>query len=38
MGALDVLDRSGLWWGTALIRCTDHGHYLGEQFGRLGVD
>ena len=28
---LDALDRSGLWDDTAVIVCTDHGHYLGEK-------
>lgn len=28
---LDVLDRRGLWDTTAVIICTDHGHYLGEK-------
>lgn len=28
---LDVLDRRGLWDSTAVILCTDHGHYLGEK-------
>lgn len=28
---LDVLDRRGLWATTAVIVCTDHGHYLGEK-------
>ena len=27
---LDVLDRQGAWDDTAVILCTDHGHYLGE--------
>ena len=27
---LDALDRNGLWRHTAVIVCTDHGHYLGE--------
>jgi len=27
---LDALDRHGLWESTAVIVCTDHGHYLGE--------
>ena len=28
---LDALDRDGLWDDTAVIVCTDHGHYLGEK-------
>jgi arylsulfatase A-like enzyme len=28
---LDVLDRRALWDDTAVILCTDHGHYLGEK-------
>lgn len=28
---LDVMDRHDLWADTALILCTDHGHYLGER-------
>jgi arylsulfatase A-like enzyme len=28
---LDELDRSDLWSTTAVIVCTDHGHYLGEE-------
>src|SRR5512143_3543007 len=28
---LDVLDRRGWWETTAVIVCTDHGHYLGEE-------
>ena len=27
---LDALDRQGAWDDTAVIVCTDHGHYLGE--------
>ncbi len=27
---LDALDRQDLWSTTAVIVCTDHGHYLGE--------
>jgi arylsulfatase A-like enzyme len=36
---LDVLDRNHLWQNTAVIVCTDHGHYLGEKdlFGKPGV-
>jgi arylsulfatase A-like enzyme len=35
-GILDALDRAGLWGSTAVIVCTDHGHYLGERdaFGK----
>lgn len=33
---LDAFDRRGLWDDTALIVCTDHGHYLGEE--RAGRD
>jgi hypothetical protein len=39
-GALvDELDDSGLWDSTAVIVCTDHGHYLGERdiWGKPGV-
>jgi arylsulfatase A-like enzyme len=28
---LDVLDRRQLWDTTAVVLCTDHGHYLGEK-------
>jgi arylsulfatase A-like enzyme len=28
---LDALDRNNLWHSTALVVCSDHGHYLGEQ-------
>jgi arylsulfatase A-like enzyme len=28
---LDVLDRRHLWDTTAVVLCTDHGHYLGEK-------
>jgi arylsulfatase A-like enzyme len=28
---LDALDRNSLWDSTAVIVCTDHGHYLGEK-------
>jgi arylsulfatase A-like enzyme len=33
---LDALDRNNLWDDTAVIVCTDHGHYLGEKdlFGK----
>ena len=36
---LDVLDRRGLWESTAVVLCTDHGHYLGERdiWGKPGV-
>ena len=36
---LDVLDRRDMWHDTAVIVCTDHGHYLGEKdvFGKPGV-
>jgi arylsulfatase A-like enzyme len=36
---LDAFDAQGLWSDTALILCTDHGHYLGERdiFGKPGV-
>ena len=36
---LDAIDRRGLWDDTAVIVCTDHGHYLGEKdvFGKPGV-
>jgi arylsulfatase A-like enzyme len=36
---LDSFDRNGLWADTALVVCTDHGHYLGEHdlFGKPGV-
>jgi len=27
----DAIDRTGLWETTAVIVCTDHGHYLGEK-------
>ncbi len=35
----DVLDAKALWDDTAVIVCTDHGHYLGEKdiFGKPGV-
>jgi arylsulfatase A-like enzyme len=35
-GILAALDRGGLWDSTAVIVCTDHGHYLGERdaFGK----
>lgn len=28
---VDALERNGLWESTAVIVCTDHGHYLGEK-------
>ena len=28
---LDAIDARGLWADTAVIVCTDHGHYLGEK-------
>ena len=28
---IDTLERRGLWDSTAVIVCTDHGHYLGEK-------
>jgi len=28
---LDAIDRQNLWDDTAIIVCTDHGHYLGER-------
>jgi arylsulfatase A-like enzyme len=33
---LDALDEQDLWSSTAVIVCTDHGHYLGEE--RAGRD
>jgi arylsulfatase A-like enzyme len=30
---LDALDERGLWDSTAVVVCTDHGHYLGEVRG-----
>jgi arylsulfatase A-like enzyme len=33
---LDRLDAHDLWKDTAVIVCTDHGHYLGEYGGRFG--
>jgi arylsulfatase A-like enzyme len=36
-GLLDELDRGGLWDTTAVIVCTDHGHYLGEERATLGA-
>lgn len=36
---LDQLDATGAWDDSAVILCTDHGHYLGEHgaFGKPGV-
>jgi len=36
---LDVVDAQNLWTDTAIVLCTDHGHYLGEKdiFGKPGV-
>lgn len=36
---LDVVDRHHLWDDTAVVLCTDHGHYLGERdlFGKPSV-
>ena len=36
---LDQIDRSNIWHDTAVIVCTDHGHYLGEKdnWGKPGV-
>lgn len=36
---LDVMDRDDRWSDTAVILCTDHGHYLGERdmFGKPAV-
>ncbi len=36
---LDTLDACDLWESTAVIVCTDHGHYLGERdiFGKPAV-
>lgn len=35
-GLLDTVDELGLWDDTAVVLCTDHGHYLGERdaFGK----
>ena len=36
---LDQLDAQQLWDDTAVVLCTDHGHYLGERdaFGKPGI-
>jgi arylsulfatase A-like enzyme len=36
---LDSIEAQGLWDDTAVILCTDHGHYLGEKdiWGKPGV-
>ena len=36
---LEALDRHDLWDDTAVVLCTDHGHYLGEKdvFGKPAV-
>jgi arylsulfatase A-like enzyme len=36
---LDQLDAQHLWDDTAVVLCTDHGHYLGERdaFGKPGI-
>lgn len=36
---LDAIDDLALWDDTAVLLCTDHGHYLGERdvFGKPGV-
>ena len=36
---LDAIDRNRMWDDTAVIVCTDHGHYLGEKdiWGKPGV-
>jgi arylsulfatase A-like enzyme len=36
---MDAIERHGLWDDTAVIVCTDHGHYLGEKdiWGKPGV-
>ncbi|HUI24922.1 MAG TPA: sulfatase [Candidatus Kryptonia bacterium] len=38
-GIVDAIDRNQLWDFTAVIVCTDHGHYLGEKdiWGKPGV-
>ena len=37
--SFDALSERGLWESTAVIVCTDHGHYLGEKdiWGKPGV-
>ncbi len=32
---LDVVERHDAWGSTAVVLCTDHGHYLGER-GHMG--
>jgi hypothetical protein len=34
---LDTFDELDLWGSTALILCTDHGHYLGDQRGGADI-
>lgn len=36
---VDAIERNDLWRDTAIIVCTDHGHYLGEKdiWGKPGV-
>lgn len=36
---VEQLDKRGLWEDTAVVLCTDHGHYLGEKdmWGKPGV-
>ena len=36
---MEAIERNGLWEDTAVIVCTDHGHYLGEKdiWGKPGV-
>ena len=36
---LEAIDRNQLWDDTAIVVCTDHGHYLGEKdiWGKPGV-
>jgi arylsulfatase A-like enzyme len=36
---LDAIDHNGLWEDTAVIVCTDHGHFLGEKdiWGKPGA-